>query len=111
MDLTRNPTAMNVEVGDDIANSQKIPFLGFSGGHIHVPSGEDATLTFYVSDDEEGENFNVARDEAGDAVSVAVTGAEAIAIHPSLFGALWLKILASAISSGDSITYRVTLKS
>jgi hypothetical protein len=112
-DMTRNPDAGNIQVGALIANSEAFPLLGAAGGHIHVPSGETATLTFYVPDSEELDtaNWNLHRLEDGSAHEVSVSGGRAFPLHPALFAALGVKIVASAISSGTSVTYRITTKS
>lgn len=112
-DMTRNPDAGNIRVGTTKENSEYFPLLGAAGAHVHVPATETATLTFYVADREELDvaNWNLAKLEDGTTLEVSATPGDAIPLHPSLFAALGVKIVASAISGGSYITYRITTKS
>lgn len=112
-DMQRNPSVCRVGVGTLLANSNEFSFHTFAGGFIHVPTGEGTpTLTFYVADgDEDDATFNPAYDKDGVQISIAAQADRAYEINPSLFGAGRLKILADAISGGDSVLYKIVMKS
>lgn len=102
------------KVGTTLGNSEAIPYAAFAGGHIHVPATEAVgiTLTSYVGDSsKEDATFSPALTSSGGAIVQTVDGGKAIEVHPSLFAALQIKIVASAISSGTSIAYKVTMGS
>lgn len=100
-----------VGVGTSEGNSKAFSFADYASGVILVPSTEGTpTLTFYTAREEAGPYFVVKPNDSGTSVSVTTAGGEAKEIPPKLFGCHWLKIVASAISSGTAIPYTVLLK-
>lgn len=112
-DMSRNPGAMKILVADAVEDSQSIPFHDFAAGFIHVPATEGAsfTLSFYASteDDPDGD-FQLAHAYEGTQITVTVGGGKTYELHPSLSSALWIRIVASAVSV-DPVPYKFTAKS
>lgn len=100
-----------VDVGTSIGNSGAFSFASHAGGLILVPSTEGTpTLEFYTSDTEGGTYRKVYPFDSTSALSVTLAASIAKQIPPQLFGARWVKMVASAISSGTAIKYTVLLK-
>ena len=100
-----------VGVGTSVGNSKPFCFGDYGGGMIMVPSTEGTpTLTFYTCDTEDGTFMQVFPYDSTSGLSVTVAASVAKEIPPQLFGAHYVKIVASAISSGTSIQYTILLK-
>lgn len=113
-DMVRAGSTQVVRVGTSLANSTPLIYSDFSGAIVHVPATEGAgvTLTYYVGDsDKPDATFRACKSNSGGALTATVNGNDAIEMHPSLFSALRVKIVASAISSGTYVNYTVTMKS
>jgi len=112
MDSDHIVNSVSFEVGTLIANSGWIPVQSYTSGHIHVPSGETATLTFYVAvEDTDDAVYSLVTKEDGSALATgSIAGPKSVPLHSALVGAVRLKVLASAISGGTSVAYRATLK-
>ena len=107
----RNISSLTVDVGTSIGNSGAFSFGNAAGGLILVPSTEATpSLEFYTSDTEGGTYRKVYAHDSASALSVTVAASIAKQIPPQLFGAHWVKIVASAISSGTAIKYTILLK-
>lgn len=100
-----------VDVGTSVGNSTAFSFGNHASGMILVPSTEATpSLEFYTSDTEGGTYRRVFAHDSTSALSVTVAASIAKQIPPQLFGAHWVKIVASAISSGTAIKYTLLLK-
>ena len=100
-----------VGVGTSLGNSSAFCFGDYASGMILVPSTEATpSLEFYTSDTEGGTYRRVFAHDSASALSVTVAASIAKQIPPQLFGAHWVKIVASAISSGTAIKYTILLK-
>ena len=100
-----------VGVGTSLGNSSAFCFGDYGGGMILVPSTEGTpTLEFYTSDTASGTFLKVYPYNSASALSVTVAASIAKEIPPQLFSAHYVKIVASAISSGTSIPYTILLK-
>lgn len=111
MYLGRRSDQCTVGVGTSVGNSSAFCYGDYGGGMIIVPSTETTpTLEFYTSDSESGTFRKVYPYDSTSALSVTVAASVAKEIPPQLFGAHYVKIVASAISSGTSIPYTILLK-
>jgi hypothetical protein len=107
----RTSEVVVVGVGTSLANSEAFSFANSSNGLILVPSTEATpSLEFYTSETEGGTFRKVYAHDSATALSVTVAASIAKQIPPQLFAARWVKIVASAISSGTAIKYTILLK-
>lgn len=111
MYTSRLSDTCTVGVGTSVGNSSAFCFGDYASGFILVPSTEATpTLEFYTSPTEDGTYQRVFAHDSTTALSVTVAASIAKQIPPQLFGAGWVKIVASAISSGTAIKYTLLLK-
>lgn len=111
--VERNSTIGSVQVGTTLANSQPFSFADCEYGYVIPPSTEAAsvTLTYYVSDSELGTYVPVLEYDGTANVTGVASGGKAKRFPPALAPAAWVKIVASAISSGTTVTYTLLTKS
>lgn len=111
--VERNSTTGSVQVGTTLANSQPFSLADAEFGIVILPSTEAAsvTLTYYVAAEENGTYVPILAHDGTTNVTGVAAGGKAKAMPPATCGALWVKIVASAISSGTTVTYTLLTKS
>jgi hypothetical protein len=107
MIIERTAVIGSVAVGTTLANSQPFSFGDCTEGCLVLPSTEagTVTLTYYVSDSESGTFVPVLAHDGSSNLTGTAAGGKAKQLPPALSPAPWVKVVASAISSGTSVTY------
>lgn len=108
--FTRNPTIVDVTVAATEGAAKAIPFLDYAGGILEVPSAAaSGTMTFYVSDSEDGTFLPLERYNETSAISVTITAGRAKELPPEVFSAHWIKFVMSAVNS--TVNWKLQAKS
>lgn len=88
----------SVAITTALGTTKAIPFAGYAGGRIYIPTGAGvSTLTFYDSTKEDGV-FLASYDDAASpaAITLTVSAAKSYPIPAKLFGAGAIKIVGDA---------------
>jgi len=107
--ITRHGETTDLTITNAVGTAKAIPLSDFASAILLVPAGATAaTLTFHVSDEQDGTFLPFQAYDVTASTTVAVTGGIAKELPPQLFAAEWLKITASAV--GATVAWKISCK-